>query len=282
MRRLSEVLELTESGKLSQDTTRKLLRTNAVQSAYTNDVLMNHILTRTGVEKRFVGICSSGHAAVSIRSDTNGEECPSQDCKLSVSQKFWYSLLSKQLAAMCREKASFDQFRDGCTSAEASLQSPCDDYLYDYYDGSLFRRLHCSKMAAWKEDDEIVIFLTMSSDGFGICKERGTQKTSWPVVFVILNQDHEMRFKASNCLVTAFIPGTHDSDSFDSFLEPIIEDLKKLERGMRIVCYDGKERLLRAFVIFFSSDWPAGSNVLGFVGHNGTCFCRQCRKEVKK
>ena len=118
-------------------------------------------------------------------------------------------------------------------------------------------------MAAWKEDDEILIFLTMSSDGFENFKERGTRRTAWPVVFVILNQDHAMRFKASNCLVTAFIPGTHDSDRFDSFLEPVVEDLKKLERGMRIVCYDGNERLLRAFVIFFSSDLPAGSKVLG-------------------
>ena len=212
---------------------------------------MNHILMRTGVEKMFAEICSSGHAAVSIRSGRNREEFPSQTCKLPVSQKFWCSLRSEQLAAMCRQKALFDQFREGCTSAKASLQSPCDDYLHDYYEGFLFRRLQDSKMAAWKENDEIMIFLTMSSHGFPIFKERGTRRTVWPVVLVILNQDHEMRFKASNCLVITFIPGMHHSDSFGSFLGPIIEDLKKLERRMRIVCSDGKDRLLRDFVLFF-------------------------------
>ena len=68
---------------------------------------------------------------------------------------------------------------------------------------------------------------------------------------------------------------------FDSFLNPIFQDLKSLENGLYTEFHDGKRRLLRAFVLFSTADFPAASEILGFSGHNAKLFCRHCMKEAR-
>lgn len=119
----------------------------------------------------------------------------------------------------------------------------------------------------------------MSSDGFEVFEGRGGTKTAWPVLFTVLNFDPSHRFKAANALISAIISGSHDCDHFETFLHPIIEDLYILEIGIEVMCFDGKKRTLRAFVLFFTADFPAASKTLGFVGHNGKRPCRACHKK---
>lgn len=59
---------------------------------------------------------------------------------------------------------------------------------------------------------------------------------------------------------------------FDTFLDPIVEDLKNMERGMDVRCHDGLVRRLRAFVLFVTADWPAASKLMGFASHNAKLF----------
>lgn len=69
-------------------------------------------------------------------------------------------------------------------------------------------------------------------------------------MLVLLNLDVGDQFRDCNVLVSGFVPGTHDSDCFDTFLLPIVDDLCLLESGIRIMCADGRERILRVFVLF--------------------------------
>ena len=75
-----------------------------------------------------------------------------------------------------------------------------------------------------------------------------------------------------------FVPGTHDPKFFDTFLEPIVEDLSMLERGCFETCADGKRRKLRVFVLFVTADYPAARKLLGFMGHTSSFPCRYCHK----
>lgn len=282
-RRLADVLNLAERGKLSQNFTRWLLQTDAVAAQHSYDVLIRHIQKRAKVKKRFALMCREEHAALTGPL-ANSRTCPSLDCTLPVSRHhmFWYSLISEQLQALCSEKDSFEQIMMGCRRARRSMLEGSPTTLFDYYDGTFFRRMHGKRMEQWDERREIFVFLTMSSDGFDLFKERGKKRSAWPVIFMLLNLDVEERFHALNSLVAAFIPGQHDSDQFDTFIAPIVDDLATLEMGINCKCADGISRRLVVHVLFFTADWPAASKIFGFVGHTGKKGCRRCHKEGRK
>ena len=103
----------------------------------------------------------------------------------------------------------------------------------------------------------------------------------WPVIFNILNLGAEHRYRASNSVLSAFVPGTHDSLYFDTFLFPLVEDLLALQNGISVPCVDGKIRRLQAFLFVVTADWPASSKVSGFCGHGCTHPCRCCHKSSR-
>lgn len=134
------------------------------------------------------------------------------------------------LCALCRESDSLEQLLDGCRRAQRAVKERNPFILFDYYDGSLFRRKHARRMRDWNEESDIIVFLTMSTDGFEIFRERRKPRTTWPLLFLGLNLAHCYRSRATNALVSAFIPGAHSPDHFDSLILEIIADLRCLER----------------------------------------------------
>lgn len=280
-KRLLEVLKITEGGLLSQRGIRMLLKTGVVHARYSYDSTMAYIVRRGRVQARSAPMCPSGHmlATGPYRTLTS---CPSESCAKPITgqAKGWYSLISEQPMALCREKNSFVQLFERCKRAIDAVRAPSGDRIADYYDGLLFRKLHGEKMRRWDDIKEITVFMTMSSDGFEVFKGRNGKKDAWPVSFVILNLQPSFRARASNALIAEFIPGSHDTEFFDSFLFPIVEDLSQLEEGIDVVCYDGIQRHLKAYILFVTADWPAACKLLGFLSHNAKLPCRLCFKEA--
>ena len=123
----------------------------------------------------------------------------------------------------------------------------------------------------------------LHTDGFEIFRERRKPRTTWPFFFIICNLAHRYRSRAANALVSAFIPGAHSSQHFDSFIVEIIADLCILERqGVQIICAGGKHRRMRAFVVVGTTDWPAAAKTFGFASHIGTCTGRYCKKKARR
>ncbi|GBB96183.1 hypothetical protein RclHR1_00270029 [Rhizophagus clarus] len=78
-------------------------------------------------------------------------------------------------------------------------------------------------------------------------------------------------------MVTLIIPGPKQPQDFNSFLYPLIQEMKMLQDG--ILCYDGNKKenfTLCAHILAWTGDLPALSKVLCLTGHNSYSGCRFC------
>lgn len=60
-------------------------------------------------------------------------------------------------------------------------------------------------------------------------------------------------FRTSEALLTSYVPGTQYGDLLDSFITPIIADVKQLKRRIDVQCFDDTQRLIISFAIIFST-----------------------------
>lgn len=123
----------------------------------------------------------------------------------------------------------------------------------------------------------------MSTDGFNLFHGHGARtvdSSCWSVTFMVLNYSYEHRFCAINCLHSTFLPGSHASDYFFTFLDAIIEDLHRLRHGIQVRCADGKVRSLRCEVMFITGDIPTISKLCGMMGHSSYSFCRCSKRRL--
>lgn len=178
---------------------------------------------------------------------------------------------------------SFKELMNGCHRAKRAMEINEPDVLIDYYDGIELRKKHRSKMIQWDEKTELFVFLSFTSDGFEIFKSSGSiSRSFWPTMLNILNLDFCYRYRACNEMICSFIPGSHSPYYFETFIEPIVEDLLRLEEGMEMMCWDGKVRNTICSVLFVTADWLAAKKLCGSMGHNGRHPCRYCSKETSK
>jgi hypothetical protein len=152
----------------------------------------------------------------------------------------------------------------------------------DIFDGRHYRRLrkrfvkvdgHEYSHRYFEDAREIA--LGVSTDGYAPFNRR--KKTCWPIIIFLYNLPPEIRFLMKHVLCAGVIPGPNKPKDFDSFLWPLIEELKKLAVGER--AFDAVTEqvfLIRAHLIAIFGDIPAISMVMKFKGHNGKCPCRMC------
>lgn len=125
---------------------------------------------------------------------------------------------------------------------------------------------------------ELHVFVSFSTNAFDIFLNLVTRRDTWPLMFCVLNFDFKYRFRASNEIILAFVPGSHDSEFFETFVHPIIENLKKLREGIEMQSWDVLKRKVYCPLIFSTYDFPACSKVCASTGHNALKSCRYCEK----
>jgi hypothetical protein len=98
-----------------------------------------------------------------------------------------------------------------------------DNNIGDLFDGILYKELVDDGYFS----DERDIALIGSTDGYQIFK----QKTDdcWIVMFINSNLSPSERFKKQNLLISLVIPGPKQPKNFNSFLRPVVDELKMLE-----------------------------------------------------
>src|ERR1700722_12256337 len=74
------------------------------------------------------------------------------------------------------------------------------------------------------------IALGLSTDGFGPFKRR--KHTCWPIIGFNYNLPLDIRYRLENLIPFGLIPGPKAPKDFDSFLRPLIEELRKLMEGV--------------------------------------------------
>ena len=147
---------------------------------------------------------------------------------------------------------------------------------------------HPADGEAWKDFDRKYqsfaadarnLRLSLATDGFNPFGNMSTQYSMWPVLVTPLNLPPWECVNSANCFMSLLIPGpSSPGKDFDLFLEPLIEELLALWKG--VSTYDavsGKKFDLRAAVLWCIHDYPALSTLSGRTT-KGYYACIHCDK----
>jgi len=147
---------------------------------------------------------------------------------------------------------------------EAAATSPVQG-LRDWFDGATFRKL----VELGYFPSNTCIALSISTDGFQAWKQRGFE--GWPIIATVLNVHPSSRVQVVSQLILGITPGPGQPAELDSFLHPLAEELNDLAAGVSGVTVAGfsEPQVLRALVVQFSGDMPAGDKLLNAIGGNG-------------
>ncbi|EUC56018.1 transposase family Tnp2 protein, partial [Rhizoctonia solani AG-3 Rhs1AP] len=87
----------------------------------------------------------------------------------------------------------------------------------------------------------------------------------------------EERTHVKNMICVGVIPGPQCPADINSFLQPLINELRELARGVATVdVTQHKLFALHAHILAIFGDIPALTKILEFIGHNGCLPCRFC------
>ena len=81
----------------------------------------------------------------------------------------------------------------------------------------------------------------------------------------------------NNIICVGAIPSPHSPKDINSFLQPLIDKLAELAKGVEAVdVVHGELFSLHAHLVAAGGDIPAISKLLEFLGHNARFPCRLC------
>lgn len=141
--------------------------------------------------------------------------------------------------------------------------------MSDVYDG-----------AVWKSvvdvSGALTIALLLNVDWFQPYKHVAY---SVGVIYItILNLPRQLRYRREHTLVVGIIPGLHKPKlHMSSYLEPLVDELLKLWRGIQIETCHGMQQV-KAILICVACDIPAARKLGGFLGHASEKGCSRCLK----
>ena len=99
------------------------------------------------------------------------------------------------------------------------------------------------------------------------------------IYLVLLNLPREERFKWENVILVGVIPAMETiPKSINPFLEPLVDELQVLWKGIGLHSSFSSIPLLYRGAILFASDIPAARKLCGFKGHSAERACSQCFK----
>ncbi|KAF8688032.1 Transposase family tnp2, partial [Rhizoctonia solani] len=184
--------------------------------------------------------------------------------------------LTPQLLAMFRNPSTYEKMlyclrhlKDG-----EIIKDVFDGLLYEYLrqtcvsvDGEKFPFKHF--------EDFCELALMIMLDGMAPFKKR--KHSCWPIIIINFNLAPDIRMHQDNIICVGAIPGPHSPKDINSFLQPLIDELSELAKGVEAVDVVRKEVFsLCAHVIAAGGDLPAISKLMEFIGHNGRFPCRIC------
>ncbi|CUA70931.1 Elongator complex protein 1 [Rhizoctonia solani] len=112
------------------------------------------------------------------------------------------------------------------------------------------------------------IALGLSTDGFAPFDTNET--SSWPIILFNYNLSPAIRFRLENIICVGVIPGPNQPKEINTFIEPLIEELEDLARGVPAFDSDKEEKFcLHAYLIVCFGDMPAVAKLMCMHGHTG-------------
>ncbi|CEL54421.1 hypothetical protein RSOLAG1IB_11667 [Rhizoctonia solani AG-1 IB] len=154
--------------------------------------------------------------------------------------------------------------------------------IKDVFDGLLYESL-CQtcvsvdgKKFPFKHfEDFCELALMIMLDGMAPFKKR--KHSCWPIIIINLNLAPDVHMHQDNIICVGAVPGPHSPKDINLFLQPLIDELAQLAKGVEAVDVVREEIFsLRAHLIAAGGDLPAISKLMEFIGHNGWFPCRIC------
>ena len=104
-----------------------------------------------------------------------------------------------------------------------------------------------------------------------------TQHSEGAVYLSILNLPRQERFLKENVILVGIIPGPKEPELLmNSFLQPLVDELKALWEGVVMYTTNKAPVMVRAALLCVGCDIPAARKVCGFLGHRATMGCSKC------
>ena len=104
-----------------------------------------------------------------------------------------------------------------------------------------------------------------------------TQHSEGAIYLSVMNLPRQDRFLQENVILVGVIPGPKETPiHINSFLKPLVDDLKQLWRGLTLTNAEGQTVLVRAALLCAGCDIPATRKLGGFDGHHATKRCSKC------
>ncbi|KAF8751737.1 Transposase family tnp2 [Rhizoctonia solani] len=116
----------------------------------------------------------------------------------------------------------------------------------------------------------------------GTCPFKRRNNTCWPILIINYNLPSKERTLIENMICVGVIPGPKCPSDINSFLQPLIDKLCDLARGVAAVDVNQHQLFaLRAHLLTIFGDIPALTKVLEFVDttaayHADFASCRLC------
>ncbi len=150
------------------------------------------------------------------------------------------------------------------------------DTLFDIYDGRVWKQfLNVDGMPFLSVPYNFA--LSLNVDWFQPFKH--STYSVGAMYVAIQNLPRAERYTTENVILVGLIPGPREpKKTMNSYLRPLVDDLKDLWKGVIMQSVSGVPVLVRAALICTACDIPASRKVSGFVGHSGYHGCSRCLK----
>ena len=153
------------------------------------------------------------------------------------------------------------------------LRHPCDGEAWKHFD----------RVRADFARDPRNVRLGLCSDGFTpYIQASATPYSCWPVIVTPYNLPPEMCMSKPYMFLNTIIPGpTNPTAGIDIYLQPLIDDLKRLWHG--VVTYDASCKqnfVMRVTLMWTINDFPAYGMLSGW-GTHGKMACPVCMVDTK-
>ncbi|GAU35269.1 hypothetical protein TSUD_324070 [Trifolium subterraneum] len=153
------------------------------------------------------------------------------------------------------------------------MRHPCDGLAWKHFDA----------MHRDFAEDPRNVRLGLCSDGFTpYIQASASPYSCWPVIVTPYNLPPEMCMTKPYMFLSCIIPGpSNPTDGIDVYLQPLIDDLKRLWIGELTYDIARKENFtMRAALMWTINDFPAYGMLSGWSTH-GKLACPHCMKHTK-
>jgi len=176
------------------------------------DICINSCCAFTGIFKSHTS-CSYCHEE-RYQSNAKNQKTPRK-------QAPYFSLIDRfRIQYACQGRSREMRYRNEYISTNEYVS---EEEIGDIFDGELYK----SMVKRGFFQDERDIALLASVDGYQLFRQKTEE--NWIVLFMNGNIPPAQRVKKENMLIVAMFPGPQAPKDFNSFMRPIIDELKSLE-----------------------------------------------------